>query len=124
MTQRSALTAPLAPARSDNGILARVPGQYIALASRSLPDPACAVEHEMRVEIDAAWAGRVRLTFEKQRYCRPKAKTSYWAWHCRHAEAVAAPIIAACGEDSSRPTSPGPADQASPDGDNTCTVRP
>lgn len=77
---------PLAPL--DNGFLARVPGQFIAQASRSLPDPACAIDDEMCVEIDAAWAGRVRLTFRKQRYSRPRGKISYVTWLCRHAEPV------------------------------------
>ncbi|MDR7269753.1 hypothetical protein J2X20_002382 [Pelomonas saccharophila] len=73
---------------ADIGILAGVPGQYIAQASKSLPDPACALDDEMCVEIDAAWAGRVRLTFRKQRYSRPKGKISYVSWLCRHAEHV------------------------------------
>lgn len=42
----------------------------------------------MKVEIDADWAGRVRLTFRKQRYSRPRGKTSDGAWLCRHAEAI------------------------------------
>ncbi|MFT7776501.1 hypothetical protein [Roseateles sp.] len=73
-------------ARADNGILSRVPGQYIAKASKSLPDPACALDDEMCVEIDAARVGRVRLTFKKQRYGRPLGNTSYFSWLCRHAE--------------------------------------
>lgn len=55
----------------------------------SLPGPACAIDDEMRVEIDAGWAGRVRLTFRKQRYSRPRAKSAFVAWFCRHAEPVA-----------------------------------
>lgn len=87
------------PTQAGNGILSRVPGQYIAQASKSLPDPSCAVDDEICVEIDADWAGRVRLTFRKQRYSRPKGKISYVSWLCRHAEAVAparvgAPIAA------------------------------
>lgn len=73
---------------TDNGILARVPGEYIAQAGRSLPDPATAPDEQMRVEIDAGWAGRVRLTFTKFRYRRPKAKASSVFWNCKHAEAV------------------------------------
>lgn len=83
-------TLPPSSSRADNGILARVPSMFVAQASKSLPDPACAVEDEMRVEIDAAWAGRVRLTFRKQRYGRPRGKTSYVSWLCRHAEPVPA----------------------------------
>jgi hypothetical protein len=81
-------SAPRSPTYSDEGILARVPGQFIAQASKSLPDPACALDDEMYVEIEAAWVGRVRLTFKKQRYSRPKGKISYVAWLCRHAEPV------------------------------------
>jgi hypothetical protein len=45
----------------------------------------------MSVEIDAARVGRVRLTFRKQRYSRPRGKVSYFSWLCRHAEQVADP---------------------------------
>lgn len=76
-------------AHADHGILARVPGRYIAQASKSLPDPACAVDDEVCVEIDAAQAGRVRLTFRKQRYSRPRGNVPYFSWLCRYAESVA-----------------------------------
>jgi len=66
-----------------------VPGQVIALASKSLPDPACALDDEICVEVDAARAGRVRLTFRKQRYSRPRGNIAYVSWLCRHAEHVA-----------------------------------
>lgn len=89
MTQAPEHSTPRPPARTDNGILARVPSRFIAKASGTLPDPACALDDEISVEIDADWAGRVRLTFRKQRYCRPRGKTAYVAWLCRHAEAVA-----------------------------------
>ncbi|WP_457424287.1 hypothetical protein [Roseateles sp. P5_E7] len=88
MTEASDLITPRSSPQADNGILARVPSQFIAQASKSLPDPACAVDDEMSVEIDAAWAGRVRLTFRKRRYSRPRGKTSYAAWLCHHAEPV------------------------------------
>lgn len=79
---------PLPATRDDNGILARVPGQYLAIASRSLPDPACAIADEMCVEIDADWVGRVRLTFKRRKYGRPRAKSSYYAWLCWRADPV------------------------------------
>ena len=78
-------------ALAESGVLARVPGQYIAQASKVLPDPACALDDEMTVEIDAERVGRVRLTFRKQRYSRPLGKVSYFSWLCRHAENVADP---------------------------------
>lgn len=74
---------------TDSGILARVPSQFIAQAGRTLPDPAYAEEEQMQVEIEANWLGLVRLTFIRRRYSRPKAKTSYYAWHCLHADQVA-----------------------------------
>ncbi len=77
---------------SGRDLLARVPGQYVAQASKALPDPACALDDEMSVEIEAAWVGRVRLTFRKQRYSRPNGKVSYVSWLCRHAEPVAEPV--------------------------------
>lgn len=89
MTQARKPITPLPSIDADNGILARVPGEYIAKAGRSLPDAATAPDELMRVEIDAGWAGRVRLTFTKFRYRRPKAKSFYVFWNCKHAEAVA-----------------------------------
>lgn len=78
-----------APTRfADNGILARVPGEYVGKAQSLLPDAALVLDDEIRVEVDAGWLGRVRLTFRKYRYTRPKGKFSAVAWSCRHAELV------------------------------------
>jgi hypothetical protein len=88
MTEALEHAAPSRPMHAGNDLLARVPGQFIAQASRSLPDPACAIDDEMQVDIEAGWVGRVRLTFRKQRYCRPRGKLSYVAWLCRHAESL------------------------------------
>lgn len=74
--------------RAQSGVLARVSGQDIARASKSLPDPACSLSDEMIVEIDAARVGRVRLTFRRQRYSRPLGNVAYFSWICRHAEQV------------------------------------
>lgn len=79
---------PLPANLEDSGILCRVPSQYVVQACRTLPDPACALEDAMSAEVDADWVGRVRLTFKKRRYSRPRGKTSYVAWLCCHAEAV------------------------------------
>jgi hypothetical protein len=89
MTEALDHSVPSRFAHADNGLLARMPGRYIAQASKSLPDPACALDDEMCVEIDATPTGRVRLTFRKQRYSRPRGNIAYVAWLCRHAEAVA-----------------------------------
>lgn len=91
MTEAPDHLPPPSSPRTDNGDLARVPSQCIAQASKTLPDPACAIDDEMCVEVDADWAGRVRLTFRRQRYTLPRGKTSYFAWLCRHAEIVSPP---------------------------------
>lgn len=88
MPHTSEPTLLRAPTGADNGILGRVPSQFVAQACKTLPDPACAVDDELQVEIDAGWAGRVRLTFRRQRYSRPRGKTTYFSWLCRHAEPV------------------------------------
>lgn len=74
---------------SDEGILARVPGQFLVQASKSLPDPACALDDEMSVDVEAPWVGPVRLTFKRRRYSRPNGKIPYVAWLCWHAEPIA-----------------------------------
>lgn len=88
MTQAADHTIPPSPRLLDNGILARVPSQYVGQAQVSLPDAALAPEDEVCVEVDAGWLGKVRLTFRKYRYTRPKGKFSASAWSCRHAELV------------------------------------
>lgn len=82
-------SASLSSKYSDDGILARVPSQFVVQASKSLPDPACALDDELSVDVEAAWVGPVRLTFKKQRYSRPNGKIPYVAWLCRHAEPIA-----------------------------------
>lgn len=80
---------PLPPSTpADDGMLSRVPSQAIAQASKTLPDPACAIDDEMCVEVDAPGTGRVRLTFKRQRYGRPLGNRSYFSWLCRHAERI------------------------------------
>lgn len=54
-----------------DGILARVPAQYVGRAQNSLRDAALVPDHDIRVEVDAGWLGRVRLTFRKYR-CSPR----------------------------------------------------
>lgn len=61
-----------------NGILASVPGQHIAQASRSLPEPATALQERASVVINADWAGAVRIHYVRQKlrhgktsFCRP-----------------------------------------------------
>lgn len=88
MTQAPEPITSTASCLPDNGILARVPSQYVGQAQISLPDAALAPEDEVCVEVDAGWLGKVRLTFKKYRYTRPKGKFSAAAWSCRYAELV------------------------------------
>lgn len=88
MTQAADHLALLPSTHADNGILARVPAQYVGQAQSSLPDAALVLDDEISVEVEAGWLGRVRLTFRKYRYTRPKGKFSAVAWSCRHAVAV------------------------------------
>lgn len=88
MTQVHQQAASELSSRADNGILARVPGEFIGQASNLLPNPATTLAEEMAVEVDAGWLGRVRLTFKKHRYRRPKGKFSATVWSCRHADVV------------------------------------
>lgn len=88
MTEAPEHITPLPSTRVDNGILGRVPSEHVGKAQCSLPDAALVPDNEIRVEVDAGWLGRVRLTFRKYRYTRPKGKFSAVAWSCRHAEPV------------------------------------
>lgn len=89
MSQVPEHTALRPKAHIDNGILARVPSQYVGKAQLALPDAALIPEDEIRVEIDAGWLGRVRLTFRKYRYTARRALVRQSHWSCRHAETVA-----------------------------------
>lgn len=79
------------PAPADSCVLARVPGQCIAQASKSLPDPACALDEEVSVEVDTVLMGRVRLIFKKQGYSKPRGNVAYFSWLCKRAERVVDP---------------------------------
>jgi hypothetical protein len=61
----------------DPGTLGQVPGVAIAHGSNTLPtagpDSALAV-----VEVDAGWAGRMRITYRAQRMRH--GRSSHWAW--------------------------------------------
>ncbi len=70
----------------DNGILGTVPGQYIAEASKELPDPATATAERMTATINAGWVGPVRITYDR---CLTRHhKMSHWYWGAVSAEAV------------------------------------
>ncbi len=75
---------PVFLAMNDNGILEHVGGQYIAEAIQTLPPAITAEARDHFVEINAGHAGRVRLTFRKQKAKR--AKHSHWFWSAKRAE--------------------------------------
>jgi len=89
ITEAPDRSASFLPTHLDDDLLTRVPGQCVVRASRLLPDPACALDDEMSVDVMADRIGQVRLTFKKRRYCRPNGKISYESWLCRHAEPLA-----------------------------------
>jgi len=68
----------------DNGILASVPGQYIAQAARSLPEPATSLHERVSAVIDADWAGVVRIRYQRQKMRH--GRDSHWAWVAYRAE--------------------------------------
>lgn len=69
---------------TDNGILAQVPGPFIAQASQTLPPAATAEDRDYDVEIEAGHLGAVRVTFRKQKAKR--GKFSSWFWLAARAE--------------------------------------
>jgi len=69
---------------NDNGILAEVPGQYVAEAQLSLPPAATAEDRTYEIVIDAGHAGRVRL-FARRKKVRHN-KHSHWFWSVFRAE--------------------------------------
>lgn len=69
---------------TDNGILAQVPGQFIAQASQTLPPAGTAEDRDYPVEIDAGHLGAVRITFRKQK--AKHGKSSHWFWSAKRAE--------------------------------------
>lgn len=69
---------------NDNGILEQVQGQYVAEAIKALPAAVTAEDRDHFVEIEAGHAGRVRLTFRKQKAKR--GKFSHWFWQAKRAD--------------------------------------
>jgi hypothetical protein len=70
----------------DNGIMASVPGQFIARGSQQLPDPETATEAEMSVTLEADFVGRVRITYRRQ--LARHRKHSHWYWAAVRAETL------------------------------------
>lgn len=73
-----------------NGILARVPGDFIAQGSKHLPaaGPAEQGEPVRHVVLDQVpHLGAVRLTYELNWY-RPHGRTKQWHWRAKRAEQI------------------------------------
>ena len=72
---------------SDNGILAIVPGEYVAECRQLLPDPRTCTDTCRIVEGDAGPRfGRCRFHFE--RYTSKKGKMLHYFWSCAKVEPV------------------------------------
>jgi hypothetical protein len=69
-----------------NGILAQVPGDFVGRAALSLPDAETSRSDTATATIDAAWAGTVRITYERVRI--KHGKSAHWAWCATRADAV------------------------------------
>ena len=63
---------------SDNGILATIPGQYVAAALDQLGRPEAAANDTAECDMDVPGIGRVRFTATRRRAGRGRAKTYYW----------------------------------------------
>lgn len=70
---------------SQNGILGKVPGDLIAGALRTLPDPSKPGPEHHEVIIDARGLGRVRLSVERKLARHRRHSHYYWAaWYAEH----------------------------------------
>ncbi|TAL87481.1 MAG: hypothetical protein EPN46_03920 [Candidimonas sp.] len=74
------------PADSENGILASIPGQYVAEAIQLLPPVDTAEDRDYTVEIDAGHVGRVRIYARRQ--LARHGKHAHWFWLVNRAEAI------------------------------------
>lgn len=71
---------------TDSGILAAVPGEFVAAGSLSLPDPSLALAEQRTATLDAAHAGRVTITY--QRTLAKHGKSRHWYWRAVRADAA------------------------------------
>ena len=70
----------------DNGILARVPGQFVADGIALLPGPDTAEDHVYEAVVDAGYVGVVRL-FARRQYAR-HGREDHWFWSVYRAEPI------------------------------------
>lgn len=70
-----------------NGMLARVPGNYIARGSQELPAPSKGQPEKLQTVIDVANLGRVRITYRLMD-ARHRGKGGHCFWTACHAETI------------------------------------
>jgi hypothetical protein len=70
----------------DKNILALVPGEYIAVAARSLPDAATSADETQQTTIVVPRVGKVLVTFK--RFVHKRGKTTRWFWTAENAVEV------------------------------------
>lgn len=63
---------------TDNGILAKIPGEHIGAALQTLPDPASAKSETLEVERDVPGIGRVRFTAVLYKSKHGKSVIYFW----------------------------------------------
>lgn len=62
----------------ERGVIAKVRGEEMSAAQRLLPPPERGQPQYITSEIDTLLAGRVRITFELQRYSH--GRNHFWHW--------------------------------------------
>ncbi|MCK9511555.1 MAG: hypothetical protein M0R28_10040 [Pigmentiphaga sp.] len=75
----------------DNGILTRLPGEYVSAGLAPLPDPMTAHRGEIRrLVVSAGPHGRVRVTYKL--LTRKSGEQSHHFWCAIHAEQIGAAL--------------------------------
>jgi hypothetical protein len=62
----------------ENGILSKIPGQYVAVANQILPKAETAQDDTMQAVVEVPGFGHVRLTFKRLRHKRGKSVHYFW----------------------------------------------
>ncbi|AOV00579.1 hypothetical protein [Delftia tsuruhatensis] len=73
----------------ERGVIAKVRGEEMSAAQRLLPVAARGQPQQITCEIDTLLAGRVRISFELQRYSH--GRNQFWHWVGRGAEQLELP---------------------------------
>ena len=64
---------------SDTNILARLRGEYVALAGRGLPEAGTSNLKQVEAKVEVPDIGWVRITFERMTHKRGKNSHTWWA---------------------------------------------